>query len=647
MMMCTHAASKRTNGIFPRQRPLLAACLVLGGLLLAGQDRTAVAAPATLYRVVNLGESFTDAHGINASGQVAFTDAPGIFDPRPVRAHFFDGRTIHTLGTLGGDLSVATGVNDAGEVTGRSTVADGRVHAFIWSRRAGLRDLGLLPGTTELRDPSINNRGEIAATASGDPLPYPRAVRWSRTGGIEDLGALAGGADAISYARAINDAGMIVGNSLTPSNDYHAFAWTRATGMVDIDTLGTHYSDPVGVSANGLVAGNFFVLPDNFTHVFAWTRATGMRDLGAGGGAGTWMTAMSRGGRVAGAIVAADFSQHALTWTPETGLEHLGTLGGSGSNANAANDRGQVVGAAATTGDAAYHAFVWTHREGMVDLNTRLLRAPAGLELYSGIAIADNGAIVADSNAGLVLLVPAGSGGWRHVAGPIASPDTVRTGAALDATVGFAAADETPQAGPYRVTWSWGDGSADQPGAASVRGNAGTASARHVYTLPGIYTVTATIVDASGRRATTGRRIVANDASGGAVGAGSFAAPAVAAGNRIVPGGRASFAFVARSAPQARGQLAFKLGNLDFRGTADGPAVVRGQQASLAGSGTLNGQGRYRFALTTAAGAGTAGASQPARVALRITHADPKTGAEIVDYESNRPLSEGAVTVRE
>ncbi len=44
---------------------------------------------------------------------------------------------------------------------------------------------------------------------------------------------------------------------------------------------------------------------------------------------------------------------------------------------------------------------------GVVHLNSRLAGAPPGLRLDEGIAISDNGAIVARGSTGLVLLVPA------------------------------------------------------------------------------------------------------------------------------------------------------------------------------------------------------------------------------------------------
>ena len=50
------------------------------------------------------------------------------------------------LGTLGGSLSIAFGLNDRGQVEGFSTrLGDGSVHAFVW-RDGIMTDLGTLGG---------------------------------------------------------------------------------------------------------------------------------------------------------------------------------------------------------------------------------------------------------------------------------------------------------------------------------------------------------------------------------------------------------------------------------------------------------------------------------------------------------------------
>jgi probable HAF family extracellular repeat protein len=46
--------------------------------------------------------------------------------------------SIQNLRTLGGDLSRAYSINDAGLVVGESHDKGGQVHAFVWSRNTGM-----------------------------------------------------------------------------------------------------------------------------------------------------------------------------------------------------------------------------------------------------------------------------------------------------------------------------------------------------------------------------------------------------------------------------------------------------------------------------------------------------------------------------
>lgn len=603
----------------------------------------------TTYRVINLGTGEDIAPGmINASGQVAFSMAAD--RDAPLRAYFYDGTTVHDIGTLGGDFARATGLNDRGHVTGVSYNRAGVMRSFVWSKRHGMIDIGALPGAMASWEPVINNRGETSGYSYGDPLPYPRAFRWSWTSGIEDLGGLASGADAISYGRAINDAGLIAGNSLTPAYDYHAFAWTRATGMVDIDTLGNHYSDAVGVSARGEIGGNFFGVDGN-TGGFIWTRSGGMRDIGTAGGEGTWIVGMTANGRMTGVITSATVYQRAMTWTRDRGIVLLGTLGGATSNAVAANNNGQVVGGAATAADE-WRAYVWSAKHGMVDLNTRLRHAPAGITLYSAQAISDNGTILASSNAGLVLLVTGHACGCNHTVGPITAAELVTVGTPFDASVSFASED---RAAKHNVIWTWGDGSGERAGNTLARSGSGSATGSHTFVSAGMYTVTARVTNLAGKSVTVSRKIIAHDQSRGfAGGAGAFVSPHVPNKKALFQAGLATFSFIAPANTSgknasASGKMAFQVGSLNFRSKEMRPTDKPGQ---FVGNGTINGAGQYQFSMGAKAGTGKGDGA--GRVSLKIWRTDPKSGAQLVAYDSQGPGSQtperkvimGAITVQ-
>lgn len=579
------------------KRQFLARLLGVGGAIaLAGQAQGARApAPAAQrYRVVNLGPADTGIV-INARAQLAFTQA----DPwqNLMQAWFYDGARLHPLGTLGGDAVRTTGLNDAGQVTGISSTPSGAIHAFVWSRQRGMQDIGVLPGYAGSWEPSINKRGEVAGYAAADPSPpYPRAFRWSAHGGIEQLGVLRDGDAASSYAWAINEQGLIAGTSWAGEANYHAFLWQRGVGMQDIDSPESRYSAPVAISAGGMVAGNRLNPADNQSRVFWWTSQTGVRETGIGAGDGASMNYMSSGGRIAGGITFPDFSLHAMTWTRAQGLLDLGTLGGSSSFAFGANNLDQVVGASVDASDTRYLAFAWNRREGMHDLNGRLVRPPVGLVLESAVGIADNGAVVVSSDAGLVLLQPLVSGRCAHTVGAIVGPNLVPVGAALETAVNVRSDDMT---GTLAVDWQWGDGSAVQRVAARLEGGQARARARHHFAAPGIYAVTATVTDRTGHAVQVQRRFVAH-ASGSGVVAGSaqlLLAPGAGRGGQRA----GALARVAFQAAGRQGQFLLVSPSLVFA-SSDMHAIARqGQQVVLAGEGRVNGQAGYQCRATALA----------------------------------------------
>jgi PKD repeat protein len=271
----------------------------------------------------------------------------------------------------------------------------------------------------------------------------------------------------------------------------------------------------------------------------------------------------------------------------------------------------------------------------MQDLNKLLRHAPPGLVLDDALSINDNGAIVATSNAGLVLLRPDSGCTCGHALGPVVAPSLVKAGAPLQASVAFVDEDRV---GTRSVNWSWGDGSAAQAGTMRESGGAGTASAGHSFAAPGIYTVTATVVDRKGASQAVSRQVVVTGASGGAVaGTGAVLSPRGALGKAPSYAGKANFSLIAPlTASAGTAALQFDLPGLNFRSQDLRLLGRQGAQHVFVGSGTVRGVGGYQFRLSTMTATGADGQG---RIALKIWHADPASKNEVVDYDNTRVLA--------
>lgn len=126
------------------------------------------------------------------------------------------------LGTLGGTSSAALGINDIGQIVGIATTSSDDFHAFLWTAKKGMIDLGTLPGATVSDAYAINANGEIVGDSRfADGSTY--AAYWQH-GKIVDLGTLPGFAG--SEAIAININGQIAGVSFVTAD---GIASERAT----------------------------------------------------------------------------------------------------------------------------------------------------------------------------------------------------------------------------------------------------------------------------------------------------------------------------------------------------------------------------------------------------------------------------------
>ena len=176
---------------------------------------------------------------VNERGQVAgvsyttFTPNPGTGIPTQDPFLWDDG-TMIDLGTLGGTAGWPWGLNNKGQVTGQSNLADDvHFHAFLWDRGV-LKDLGTLGGDKSSAR-WINDAGEVVGRAELYPgLKNRHGFLWKK-GVMTDLGILAGDTCAAAYA--INSSEQIVGDSGNCSSINRGFLWENGGPIVDLQTL--------------------------------------------------------------------------------------------------------------------------------------------------------------------------------------------------------------------------------------------------------------------------------------------------------------------------------------------------------------------------------------------------------------------------
>jgi probable HAF family extracellular repeat protein len=217
--------------------------------------------PATGIQNVGQGE----ATAVDSAGDIAGYVVVGSY------FHAFlwmnDG-TTQDLGTLGGNNSEASGINSADYVVGNSDLSDSLgPDAFLWTPQNGMQDLGTLNGYGASSALGINASGEVVGydyTPTGGPV---EAFSWMQAGGMQGIGA--------SQAIGVNNAGLIVGLG----SNGHAQLWQGGTTK-DLGTLGGTESSAAAINARGAVVGfSTISTSSDVDHAFIWTSAKGMQDL--------------------------------------------------------------------------------------------------------------------------------------------------------------------------------------------------------------------------------------------------------------------------------------------------------------------------------------------------------------------------------
>jgi probable HAF family extracellular repeat protein len=307
--------------------------------------------------------------------------------------------TVTDLGSLGGSMIEAKGINNFGAVVGCGRIPSEDTHAFLFTTTGGLVDLKTLGGRTSCAT-AINDSGLITgyATSSDFPNYRQRAFLHSDQTGMRELPSLGGD----SGGAAINNLGQVAGFSLTdipnPQNGgtflSHAFVYDAA-GIRDIFTLGGPNSGATAINARGQATGTSDTAAGP-SHAFFYNPGLALDDLGALTGFQSNAYGMNDAGDVVGSFLVTTpqwIEERAFVYRTSTGPVDIGNLGGSYGTARDINNRGEVVGDAITPDETAQRAIYYTAATRIVDLNS-LVPANSGWQLEVATAINDLGQIV-------------------------------------------------------------------------------------------------------------------------------------------------------------------------------------------------------------------------------------------------------------
>ena len=204
---------------------------------------------------------------------------------QPCRGFVWRNGVMNPLGTLGGNNSLALGVNDRGLVVGtaENNVQDASCippqsfdyKAVTWL--AGkIHELPAFPGDPIAAAVGVNDNDQVVGASGncGDGAAstvYLHAILWQNPSTLPtDLGNLGGAMNNLAYA--INERGQIVGASdLTGDNTGHRFLWQQESGMTDLGTLtGDFSSVAYSINNKGQVVGQSCNSDLSICRAFLW-----------------------------------------------------------------------------------------------------------------------------------------------------------------------------------------------------------------------------------------------------------------------------------------------------------------------------------------------------------------------------------------
>ena len=410
--------------------------------------------------------------------------------------------TITDLGVpTGGTYSSGYGINNLGQVAGMSSNSAGAIAPILWSNGTWTAIPNYDPSGL-LIPVKINDAGDMLLNESIGGTSINYAI-WRDVGGtFHRLPPFPGGDALRVNVRSINSFGVMTGMVREPNlaPTMHGVLWRNDLFLMDMGPMNGYSSiSPQDINDAGQVVGTAYNTTTFANTAFVYADAT-YQNLGALS-AGAASTAMAI--NATGTIVGTSNGGFPVRWV-NAAIQSLPVPNGVIQPTPVdVNDGGDIIGwGTSTTVGALYASAFW--RNGTAYL---LPPWPGGTQTMVR-AINNNAEIVGEGN--LVAGGPMHALVWKVTAGsppppPANTAPTVSLVATTSTTirkggsVTFRGSFTDPDNGPWKYTFTWGNGSTSGSQSAN-----GSVTQSRKYGSRGTYSVRYAVTDAAGATATSG-----------------------------------------------------------------------------------------------------------------------------------------------